>query len=236
MQQKQQSTRAQAQPERRRATSAAHDTKRLEIIERCAQLFDAGGYHRATMQLLADEVGLGKPTLYHYFASKTDILYAIHQIQIAALLGGIDSAQRRNLTPQQQLYHAARDILEQIAQHPGYVRAFFEHYGELETAKRAEIRARRNEYFQRVCDIIRAGMASGVFRKLDVEIAAYGFLGTCSWAYQWYRMVAGKQSAHSVADALCKNFLLGLEKRVARGARAAARRRGSAVVGQAIRS
>lgn len=196
-----------------RPTTAAHDDKRLEIIERCAQLFDSGGYHRATMQLLADEVGLGKPTLYHYFASKTDILYAIHQIQIAALLDGIDSARRRGLSAEQQLYHAARDILEQIARHPGYTRAFFDHYSELEGAKRTEIRERRVEYFKRVCDIIRAGMASGAFRKTDVEMAAYGFLGTCSWAYQWYRVVADKQSPQTVADGLCRNFLLGLQMR-----------------------
>jgi len=191
----------------------AYDGKRLEIIERCAQLFDAGGYHRATMQLLADEVGLGKPTLYHYFASKTDILYAIHQIQIAGLIDGINSVRRRGLSPEQQLYHAARDILEQIAQHPGYIRAFFEHYQELEGAKRADIRERRIEYFRRVCDIIKEGIASGTFCKVDVEMAAYGFLGTCSWAFQWYRTVADKQSAQTVADALCRNFLLGLERR-----------------------
>jgi AcrR family transcriptional regulator len=206
------SARPPAARKRVRQTTAAHDDKRLEIIERCAQLFDAGGYHRATMQLLADEVGLGKPTLYHYFASKTDILFAIHQMQIAALIDGIDSVRRRGLGPEQQLYHAARDILEQIAQHPGYVRAFFEHYGELEGAKRSEIRARRIEYFQRVCDIIRSGIASGAFRKVDVETAAYGFLGTCSWAYQWYRAVADKQKPVVVADALCANFLQGLSK------------------------
>lgn len=213
MQKKQRSARVPVRRQRVRPTTAAHDDKRLQIIERCAQLFDTGGYHRATMQLLADEVGLGKPTLYHYFASKTEILYAIHQMQIAALIDGIDSVRRRSLSPEQQLYHAARDILEQIARHPGYVRAFFEHYGELEGAKRTEIRARRIEYFQRVCDIIRAGISNGTFRKVDVEVAAYGFLGTCSWAYQWYRQVADSQSPQAVADVLCTNFLLGLTKR-----------------------
>lgn len=209
---KQASSRAPAACRRVRPNTAAHDDKRLQIIERCAELFDAGGYHRATMHLLANEVGLGKPTLYHYFASKTEILFAIHQMQIAALIDGIDSAERLGLNPEQQLYHAARDILEQIARHPGYVRAFFEHYGELKGAQRTEIRKRRIEYFQRVCQIIRAGIESGAFRKVEVEMTAYGFLGTCSWAYQWYRSVADKKSPAVVADFLCTNFLLGLSK------------------------
>lgn len=195
-----------------RATTQAHGDKRLEIIERCADLFDSGGYHRATMQMLADEVGLGKPTLYHYFASKTEILYAIHQMHIAALIDGLDSEQRRGSTPQQMLTHACRDILQEIAEHPGYVRAFFEHYGELEGPKRAEIRARRQEYFDKICDIIRSGITAGAFRKCDVELTALGFLGMCSWAYQWYPPMVEKLPPQKLAETLCTTFLQGLAK------------------------
>src|SRR5882672_5532031 len=92
--------RGRAKKKGARPTSAAHDDKRQQIIERCADLFDSGGYHRATMQMLADEVGLGKPTLYHYFSSKTDILYAIHQQHIAALMDGLDSQKRRGSSPE----------------------------------------------------------------------------------------------------------------------------------------
>ncbi len=193
-------------------TTAAHDDKRLEIMERCADLFDSGGYHRATMQMLADEVGLGKPTLYHYFASKTDILYAIHQKHIAALIEGLDAEQRRGSSPQEMLISACRDILEEIARHPGYVRAFFEHYGELEGAKRAEIRARRQEYFDKVCGIIKAGIASGAFRKCDIELTTLGFLGMCSWAYQWYPPMVEKIPPQKLAETLCTTFFQGLNQ------------------------
>ena len=192
--------------------SAAHDDKRQEIIERCADLFDAGSYHRATMQMLADEVGLGKPTLYHYFRSKTEILYAIHQQHIAALIDGLDSEQRRGASHDQLLIHACRDILEEIAKHPGYVRAFFEHYGELDEPKRADIRRRRQEYFGKICGILKSGIAAGAFRKCDVELTAYGFLGMCSWAYQWYPTMVDKISTQKLAETLCDTFLQGLRK------------------------
>jgi AcrR family transcriptional regulator len=195
-----------------RAKTAAHDDKRQQIIERCADLFDSGGYHRATMQMLADEVGLGKPTLYHYFASKTEILYAIHQQHIAALIEGLDSDQRRGSSYPELLTHACRDILEEIAKHPGYVRTFFEHYGELEAPKRAEIRERRQEYFEKICGIIKSGVAAGVFRKCDVELTALGFLGMCSWAYQWYPPMVEKISPQKLAETLCGTFLQGLNK------------------------
>jgi TetR/AcrR family transcriptional regulator, cholesterol catabolism regulator len=203
---------ARSNTRRKPARTTAHDDKRQHIIERCASLFDSGGYHRATMQLLADEVGLGKPTLYHYFNSKTEILYAIHQQHIAKLIEGLDSEQRRGASPREQLLHAACDILEEIAKHPGYVRAFFEHYGELEGPKRVEIRARRQQYFEKVCAIIQSGIDAGVFRKCDVELTAYGFLGMCSWAYHWYLPLAARLSARKAAETLCGTYLEGLQK------------------------
>jgi len=190
----------------------AHDDKRQEIIERCAHLFDGGSYHRSTMQMLADEVGLGKPTLYHYFRSKTEILYAIHQQHIGVLIDGLNREQARGATPDGLLVHACRHILDEIARHPGYVRAFFEHYAELDEPMRTEIRRRRREYFTKVCGILASGVAIGVFRKCDIELTAYGFLGMCSWAYQWYPGMPDRLSTQELAESLCRTFLQGLKE------------------------
>ena len=43
---------------KKRQTTEAHDEKRNEILGHCATLFDRVGYHKASMQMLADEVGL----------------------------------------------------------------------------------------------------------------------------------------------------------------------------------
>jgi AcrR family transcriptional regulator len=193
----------------KRKTTEAHDEKRLDIIMHCANLFDEAGYHRATMQMLAEKVGLGKPTLYHYFPSKTSILYAIHQIHIRALLDGLAHSAEARAGPVERLRLACVDILRQIAEHPGFVRAFMDHYGELEGEMRAEIRARRREYFRCICEIFAKGIEEGHFRDCDPELTAYGFLGMCNWAYKWLPS-RKTQSPEEVADALCKPFFEGL--------------------------
>ncbi len=94
------------------------------------------------MQMLADEVGLGKPTLYHYyFPSKLSILYAIHEAHIGALLDGLK--REAGGDPIASRRSACVDILGQIATHPGYVRAFMDNYGDLEGEMRDAIRVRR---------------------------------------------------------------------------------------------
>ncbi len=194
---------------RKRATTEAHDEKRAEIIEHCAGLFDKVGYHNTSMQMLADEVGLGKPTLYHYFPSKISILYAIHDTHIRALLGGLERAQSDD--PLAGLRSACVDILRQIANHPGYVRAFMDNYGDLEGQMRDAIRQARRDYFEHVKALISKGIDTGAFRPCDPVLTTYGFLGMCNWAYKWYPPMAAKRTSEEVAEALCQPFFEGLK-------------------------
>ena len=194
---------------KKRQTTEAHDEKRNEILRHCAILFDKVGYHKASMQMLADEVGLGKPTLYHYFPSKHAILYAIHDAHMTALLDGLADEELSD-DPLGMLRAACINILRQIAEHPGYVRAFMDHYEDLEGTMRNQIRAQRKAYFEQVRGIVLAGIQNGKFRDCDPDLTTYGFLGMCNWAYKWYPPLAKKQSPEDVADALCRPFFEGL--------------------------
>ena len=194
---------------KKRQTTEAHGEKRNDILMHCAKLFDKVGYHKASMQMLADEVGLGKPTLYHYFPSKNAILFAMHDAHMSALLAGLDGEGGSD-DLLGRLRAACIDILRQIAEHPGYVRAFMDHYEDLEGKMRDHIRAQRNAYLQRVRGIIEQGIASGHFRPCDPELTTLGFLGMCNWAYKWYPPLAKRRTPEDVADAICQPFFEGL--------------------------
>lgn len=199
---------------RARTTTAAHDEKRHEIIAACASLFDRVGYHGTSMQMLADEVGLGKPTLYHYFASKGDILYEMHQLHIDAMIGGLQGdSQHGEAQPAELLERACASTLREIALHPGYVRAFMDHYAELEDKQRAEMRQRRREYFTRITNIIRDGIGKGHFREMDPELATLTFVGMCNWAYKWYPRMADEVPPEKMAKSMCQILLDGFNKR-----------------------
>lgn len=203
---------AAAKKKKPRATTAAHDEKRIEIIEHCATLFDRVGFHGTSMQMLADEVGLGKPTLYHYFASKNDILYEMHQLHIDALINGLGVDNGDHADPAELLERACALTLREIAEHPGYVRAFMDHYTELEGKQRTEMRKRRKEYLSRITKIITTGIAEGKFRKLDEQITTLAFVGMCNWAYKWYPPMAAENPPEKMAKTLCDIFLGGLKK------------------------
>ncbi|MFQ5851282.1 MAG: TetR/AcrR family transcriptional regulator [Candidatus Binatia bacterium] len=61
--------------------------KRREIIQAAMQVFAREGYHRARMETVAGEAGIGKGTVYEYFRSKTDLFLALHEHMLSELKG-----------------------------------------------------------------------------------------------------------------------------------------------------
>lgn len=169
---------------RRRMSS---DERRQQIVTRAAGLFDKSGYSSTTMDHIARDVGVAKPTLYHYFPSKDDILHAIHEEFIDLLIERHEVRVGTGLRPEQLLLEIMADILELMETHRGHVRVFFEHHRELPVEARGPIRVKRDRYERIVENLIREGIAAGTFREADPHLAALATFGMCNWAYQWYR-------------------------------------------------
>ncbi|WP_205751888.1 TetR/AcrR family transcriptional regulator [Cryptosporangium phraense] len=163
------------------------DDRRQEIITAAAELFDRSGYSQTTMDDIAKTIGIAKPTLYHYFRSKEEILSSIHEEFIDLLLEKEERRQRAGLPPEQMLLEVMVDILELMETHRGHLRVFFEHHRELPDAAQPDMRAKRDRYEEAVTRTIKAGVTSGVFRDLEPRLTALGLFGMCNWAYQWYR-------------------------------------------------
>lgn len=161
--------------------------RRQQIISIAASLFDKSGYTSTTMDDIAREVGVAKPTLYHYFPSKDDILHAIHEEFIDLLISRHEAREGTGLRPEQLLLEAMADILELMETHRGHVRVFFEHHRELPAEARGPIKVKRDRYEQIVEDLISQGIDLGVFRDVDSHLATLAAFGMCNWAYQWYR-------------------------------------------------
>jgi AcrR family transcriptional regulator len=192
--------------------SESFGDRRDQIIQASAELFEKVGYHGASMQMVADAVKLGKPTLYYYFKSKTDALYAIHESLIVDLRQRHDARVAQKQSLDAQLLGICTDIFRQIDEHPGYTRAFFEHHDELNDSQKREMRSQRREYLELVSGIIAAGVKSGRFAPCEPRLTALGFLGMCNFAYKWYPRER-QRTVEATAEALCKLFLQGLLQR-----------------------
>jgi len=163
------------------------DARRQAIVSSAAHLFEQQGYATATMESIARQVGLAKPTLYHYFASKDDILFAIHEEFIDLLIERISQRTALALSPSEHLQGIVEDVLGLMHSHRGHVRVFFEHYRELPTAQQEVIREKRDAYETVVTNIIETGVADGSLRPVNPRLLSLAMFGMTNWAYQWYR-------------------------------------------------
>jgi len=93
--------------------SANGMTRREELLTVATKLFAARGYHGTRMDDVADAVGLNKATVYHYYASKSLILYDIYKgaadFTVDALHDDPTASARETI------YHFTRRLLVGIA-------------------------------------------------------------------------------------------------------------------------
>jgi len=181
-------------------------TRRAQIVEVAARLFQQHGYHETSLEMLAVEVGIRKASLYYHFRSKDAILVEIHEQMIDHLL---QRQAARGGTPTERLRGVMRDLVELMELFPGRLRIFFEHYRELPAARQAEAKGKRDAYHAALVAILREGNASGEFAVADVQLAALSVLGMCNWTYQWFRP-GGPATAEQVADGFLDLLLRGI--------------------------
>src|SRR5581483_5347725 len=87
-----------AEPKPRRLTDeAVCASRREQILEAAAKLFAKYGYAETDTQFLAEQLGVGKGTIYRYFPSKRDVFLAaadrvMHKMreQIETCIKGIE--------------------------------------------------------------------------------------------------------------------------------------------------
>lgn len=195
-----------------RPVSAAAIERRTEIARTAASLFAEHGYSTVTMDDIAHEVGLAKPTLYHYFKSKEELLFSIHEELFEFLTGRVDARADMHLPPAEELREVLVDIFDLIDARRGHAQAFFEYSKHLDDAYKSRIQDQRDRYDSVVTSIFARGIAAGAFRPVDPRTASLGFFGMANWAYQWY--VPGGPSGHTeLATAFFDLIYKGLEPR-----------------------
>lgn len=192
-----------------RTVTPASGARRDEIVREAAALFDGRGYHATSMEDIAEAVGVRKPTLYHYFRSKDEILFWIHEEFIELLIGRQERRLQTPMSEDQLILEIMADILELMETHRGHVRVFFEHHRELPAEQHAAIAAKRAQYQQMVSDAIQRGIDRDALRPVDVQLATLALFGVCNWAYQWYR-VGGRLRTREIAYQFWDMLLHGL--------------------------
>jgi AcrR family transcriptional regulator len=87
------------------------------MLDAAATVFSRRGYHRATVDEIADAVGISKPMVYLYFGSKEELFVAVVDREAERLNRTITEAVAVGTTPYEQLRCGLEAFLTFVAEH-----------------------------------------------------------------------------------------------------------------------
>ena len=158
-----------------------------DILARAAALFSHRGYHGVGIRDLADAVGLSTSTLYHYYATKQDILFAIITRFLEEFTERLVTGLRDpGVAPRPRLERAVTDHVTLTVTRREELLAGSPVLNALNDDQQARIAALRRSYRDAVRDVIAEGVAAGDFHAADPLLTAMAMLDMLDGIRAWY--------------------------------------------------
>ena len=185
-------------------------TRQAQILETAARIFCEKGFDRASMEDIADAVGLTKAGLYHHIGSKDELLFAIMSYGMDLFEEKVLNRVMTIADPLERLRAALHGhVLLVIRDRPKEVTVILHETNALKGRSRDRINERKKRYIRFLEKTFREMIKNGTARRVDPSAAAFAMLGMINWIYQWYRP-GGRLGDEAVADALSDVFLGGI--------------------------
>ncbi len=200
-------------PPTRPALRARYERRRQEVINAAARVFAKRGYHATSIDDLVEATGLQRGGLYHYTASKEDLLFGVLDELMDPLLERARSIVSTERTPETHLREITRAWLDHIATHQAHMVVFAQERGTLERDPGwSNVRSARRAFEEILADVLRRGQEDGSFRIRDPQLTLLGLLGTVNYTAQWLTP-SGRLSPEEIADGYCDTLLDGIRAR-----------------------
>jgi AcrR family transcriptional regulator len=189
--------------------SVASEDKRRRIIDAAVRVFAEKGFHTSRVSEVSAEAGVAHGLLYHYFASKEELLETIFRETWRALLDALREVEESSDPAREQLRKIAAIVLRTWTREPDLVRVLVREVTRSPQVQRevAEIA----QAFAAIERIVAAGQARGELRpELEPRLAAfvlYGALEEILTGWVLGTLPGGEEDVrraeHAVADILC---------------------------------
>ena len=156
--------------------SIASEDKRKRILDAAIRVFAEHGYHGARVGDIAEDAGVAHGLLYHYFASKDDVLKTIFVENWGQLLKRFRAVEETREPAEEKLAGIAKILLRTWRNDPALVTVMVR-----EVARSQHIQGQVAEVghaFAIIQRVIEEGQESGVFRSgIDARLASWVVYG-----------------------------------------------------------
>jgi AcrR family transcriptional regulator len=188
--------------------ATAFDHKLDAVLGAAARVMAREGYGRSSIRMVAREADMSLAGLYHYFASKEELLFLIQFHTFETILNRLDERLTLVDEPRDRLRVMVVNHLEHFLSRMNELKVCA---GEMETLSgefHERVRALRQRYLQTTLEIVESIGAGAGELKVDPWPATLHLFGMLNWIYMWYPAVEGP-GAEELADQVLILFLDG---------------------------
>jgi len=175
------------------------ENQRERILQEAAILFGRSGFAAASLSDLAEEAGISKAGIYHYFKTKQDVYDAIIVETLQRLFDHVSAVVARAPDPAEQLLAfmtAHADFFER--NYWAFCAMLVGFSGMNAPEPRHEAVVLRERYEHLLRDIIAAGTAQGQFRAVEPATTGRAVLSMLNWMVRWFKP-GGPKTAPEIA-------------------------------------
>ena len=156
--------------------SIAQEERRKQILDAAVRVFARRGYHGSRVGDIAEEAGVAHGLLYHYFASKEEVLQTVFRENWGELIERFRAVEAADEPAHQKLEGIAKILLRTWRNDPDLVTVMVR-----EVARSQQLQGQVEEIreaFAIVQRVIEGGQRAGVFRPdLDARLASWVVYG-----------------------------------------------------------
>jgi AcrR family transcriptional regulator len=192
-----------------------YEARREEILLAAERKFSQNGFFKTSMAEIAEAAQFAMGTVYRFFKSKEDIYISLVEAKVEELLRLMEEATQSRLSAREKVRAVIQVKLSFADQNRAFFRIYVSEWSGFEwTVKSAfgeRVWKRYLAQIDLVAKLIKEGIKTGEFRKLDPKDTSLAFHGMLnSTIYLWILQAGPKESLVDKADWLSTLLLDGL--------------------------
>lgn len=176
------------------------EERRGRLLDAAARVFSRHPYGQASMDEIAHEAGVGKPTLYRYFPGKDALFAAVFIEALDELEARLDAVLGREDGVEARLVGLVAAILPIFRDHLVPLRLLDEAGASADQSRRRIFRDRKARIGGRIAAALREGVSRGELREVDPDRTAELMIGMIWSAAGRPGGGTDEEVAHDVTD------------------------------------
>jgi AcrR family transcriptional regulator len=167
------------------AIDSRFDRRLAKVLQYAAEIFCDKGYEGASMRDLSRAAGMSLAGLYHYFASKEELLYLIQKHTFRTIIERLQQRLEGATDPEERIRIFIENHLEYFLANKEAMKVLTHEDETLKNGRGAEIRAIKREYYKICLDLLEdLRRAKGL--QFSGRLAVLGLFGMINWIYTWH--------------------------------------------------